>query len=251
MTAATVTTGDCVNLLAAMPAGSVNLVVADPPYNIGIDYGDGERADRLRPERYIEWTRAWIAAAARALTDDGALWIVCGQEYGAHHDLAIQAAGLTIRNRITWYETFGVNCRQKFSRTSRPVFYATKHRSRFTFNAGPVTVPSARQTKYRDKRAAAGGKLMDDVWAIPRVCGTFRERQKGFPTQLPIALVERIVLVSTNAGDLVVDPFTGSGTTGVVCVKHGRRFHGIELRKEFASRARTRIDDTARSINVA
>jgi DNA modification methylase len=248
MTTATITTGDCIDQLAAIPPGTVDLVVADPPYNIGIDYGDGERADRLRPERYVEWTRAWIDAAATALAPNGSLWIVCGQEYAAHHDLAIQAAGLTMRNRVTWYESFGVNCRNKFSRTSRPIFYAVKHPRQFTFNAAAVRVPSARATKYRDKRAAPGGKIMDDVWGIPRVCGTFRERLDGFPTQLPMALVERIVLCSSDPGHLVVDPFAGSGTTGVVCIEHGRRFLGFELRDEFARAARRRLEQTAHAI---
>jgi site-specific DNA-methyltransferase (adenine-specific) len=177
-----ITIGDCIEQLTAMPGGSVNLVVADPPYNIGIDYGTGSSADELPADRYVAWTRAWIAAAARALKPNGTMFVICGQEYGAHHDLAIQAAGLTIRNRITWYETFGVNCRTKFNRTSRPVFYAVKNAKQFTFNRGPVTVPSARQTKYGDKRAAAGGKLLDDVWMIPRVCGTFHERRTYFDT---------------------------------------------------------------------
>jgi DNA modification methylase len=246
----TITTGDCITGMAAMPEGSANLVVADPPYNIGIDYGSGAQGDRLPAARYVEWTRAWIAEAARVLAADGSLWIICGQEYAAHHDLAIQAAGLTMRNRLTWYESFGVNCRKKFARTSRPIFYAVKHRTRFTFNAEAVTVPSARATKYRDKRAAPGGKIMDDVWAIPRVCGTFRERIPDFPTQLPLAIVERIVLCSSRRDDLVVDPFAGSGTTAVVCAMHGRRFAGFELREEFASVARRRLDAARQTMTM-
>jgi site-specific DNA-methyltransferase (adenine-specific) len=89
---------------------------------------------------------------------------------------------------------------------------------------------------------------MDDVWAIPRVCGTFRERLDGFPTQLPMALVERIVLCSSDPGQLVVDPFAGSGTTGEVCIRHGRRFMGFELREEFARAARRRLEQTAHAI---
>jgi hypothetical protein len=185
--------------------------------------------------------RDWINAAALALSPTGSLWIVCGQEHGADHDHAIQAAGLTIRNRITWYETFGVNCRTKFNRTSRPVYYAVKNSRHFTFNRDAVTTPSARQTKYQDRRAAAGGKLFDDVWTIPRVCGTHRARVAGVPTQIPEELLRRVVLCSSNPDDLVVDPFTGSGTTGVVSVKHGRRFVGWELREQFVKIARSRI----------
>jgi site-specific DNA-methyltransferase (adenine-specific) len=189
----------------------------------------------------VDWTRDWINAAARALSATGSLWIVCGQEHAAEHDIAVRAAGLTIRNRITWYETFGVNCRMKFNRTSRPILYAVKDSRRFTFNRGAVTTPSARQTRYRDRRAAAGGKLLDDVWTIPRVCGTHRARVANVPTQIPEEILRRAVLCSSNAGDLVVDPFTGSGTTGAVSVHNGRRFIGWELRQQFAEIARERI----------
>jgi site-specific DNA-methyltransferase (adenine-specific) len=243
----TITTGDCIEHLGAMPQGSVNLVVADPPYNVGIDYGDGERADRLPDAAYIEWSREWIKAAARTLADDGAMFVICGQEYAGDHQCAMRDAGLHWRNTVTWMETFGVNCRRKFNRTSRPMFYFTKHRTRFTFNVEALTTPSARQIKYGDRRANPAGKVLDDVWTISRVCGTFRERVPDVPTQLPIALVRRVVVGLTRPGDLVVDPFTGSGTTGVVCIEHGRRFHGIELREKFAAIAQARIDKAAAS----
>ncbi len=245
--AATITTGDCIEHMAAMDAGSVHLVLADPPYNIGIDYGDGERADKLPDAAYIEWARRWIKAAARVLAPDGAMWVICGHEYAGDHQVAMRDAGLHWRNTVTWVESFGVNCRRKFNRTSRPMFYATKHPQRFTFNVEALTTPSARQIKYGDKRANPAGKVLDDVWTIPRVCGTFRERVPGVPTQLPLALVRRAVLGLTRAGDLVVDPFTGSGTTGIVCIEQGRRFHGIELREEFAAIAQARIEKAAAS----
>ena len=237
----TVHNTDCVAGLAGLERGSVDLIFADPPYNIGIDYGDGPRANRRPSGEYVAWIRDWINAAALAISPTGSLWIVCGQEHRSDHDHAIQAAGLTIRSRITWYETFGVKCKNNFNRTSRPVYYAVKDKRHFTFNRDAVTTPSARQTKYHDRRAAAGGKILDDVWTIPRVCGTHRERVPGVPTQIPEELLRRVVLCSSNPGDLVVDPFTGSGTTGVVSVKHGRRFAGWELSEEFAAIARERI----------
>lgn len=237
----TITTGDCVAGLEALPAGSVDLVIADPPYNIGIDYGSGRKADRLADDHYIEWTRRWIAAAARVLADHGSMWVICGQEYAGDHQIAMRAAGLHWRNTVTWVESFGVNCCKKFNRTSRPMFYAVKHPRRFTFNVEALTVPSSRQLKYNDRRANPAGKILDDVWPISRVCGTFNERVEGVPTQLPLDLVRRVIGGLTRPGDLVVDPFTGSGTTAVVCVERGRRFHGFELREEFAAIARRRV----------
>ena len=92
--------------------------------------------------------------------------------------------------------------------------------------------------------------MLDDVWTIPRVCGTFRERVQGVPTQLPLALVRRIVLGLARPGDLVLDPFTGSGTTGVVCAEYGRRFAGIELREQYAVIARERLNRAASAKNL-
>lgn len=234
----TIHTGDCIEVLASLPRESVDLVVTDPPYNIGIDYGSGKKAD-LRDD-YPAWCRSWIAECYRVLRPSGSIWVVSGQEYAAHIDLAIQAAGFVIRNRITWHETFGVYCSHKFGRCSRPIFYAVKGPG-FVFNRETVTVPSARQAKYKDKRAASGGKIMGDVWEISRVCGTFKERIKGVPTQLPSDLVRRMVGVSSDAGHTVLDPFAGSGTVPAVSAQMGRHAIGIELSEDYAKIASDRI----------
>ena len=152
---------------------------------------------------------------------------------------------MTMRNRITWHETFGVYCHNKFGRCSRPIYYATKDSKRFTFNKAAVTVPSARQEKYGDRRAAPGGKIMGDVWTISRVCGTFAERVKGVPTQLPEELVRRIVGVSSNPGDTVLDPFAGSGTIPAVAASMGRVGLGIELNHEYVEIAMDRLNEAA------
>ena len=137
--------GDCLDVLPTLERESVDLVIADPPYNIGIDYGAGAKADRR--DDYDIWCERWIGWCYRALKPTGSLWVISGQEYGAYIDIAIRNAGMTIRNRITWHETFGVYCHNKFGRTSRPIYYATKSPKSFTFNKDAVTVPSARQEK--------------------------------------------------------------------------------------------------------
>ncbi|NBW15390.1 MAG: hypothetical protein EBR82_46080 [Caulobacteraceae bacterium] len=226
--------------------GPARLIFTDPPYNIGIDYGDGEQADRLSDAAYMKWVRQWFALCWDCLTDDGSLWVMIGDEYAAEYAVELKATGFTIRSWVKWYETFGVNCSNKFNRTSRHIFYAVKDQTRFIFNPEPVTRPSDRQTKYGDSRAAAGGKLWDDVWQIPRLTGTCAERipdSSGdfFPTQLPLALVEPIVLCASVPGDLVVDPFNGSGTTGVAAVRNGRKYIGIEKSEAFSDIADKRI----------
>ena len=236
----TVLVGDCLDILPTLKHDSVDLVVADPPYNIGIDYGKGSKADQRRD--YDVWCGRWINWCYRALKPHGSMWIISGQEHGADIDIAVRRAGMTMRNRITWHETFGVYCHNKFGRTSRPIYYAVKDAKNFTFNKAVVTVPSARQAKYGDRRAAPGGKIMGDVWQISRVCGTFRERVKGVPTQLPEELVNRIIAVSSNQGDVVLDPFAGSGTTLAVAKRMGRLPVGVELNPDYAAIARRRME---------
>jgi site-specific DNA-methyltransferase (adenine-specific) len=221
--------------------GPARLIFTDPPYNIGIDYGDGEQADRLSDSAYMKWVRQWFALCWDCLTDDGSLWVMIGDEYAAEYAVELKATGYTVRSWIKWYETFGVNCSNKFNRTSRHIFYAVKDPAAFVFNPEAVTRPSDRQAKYGDSRASAGGKIWDDVWQIPRLTGTYSERIPDFPTQLPLALVEPIVLCASMPGDLVVDPFNGSGTTGVASVRNARKYVGIEKSEAFADMASKRI----------
>lgn len=224
--------------------GPARLIFTDPPYNIGIDYGEGEKADLLSPQAYMKWVRQWLGLCWDCLTNDGSLWVMIGDEYAAEYCTEIKATGFTVRSWIKWYETFGVNCSSKFNRTSRHIFYAVKDEKSFVFNPEPVTRPSDRQTKYGDSRASAGGKLWDDVWQIPRLTGTCAERIPDFPTQLPLALVEPIVLCASMPGDLVVDPFNGSGTTGVASIRNGREYVGIEKSEKFADMADMRLRAT-------
>lgn len=224
--------------------GPARLIFTDPPYNIGIDYGDGEKADLLTPQAYMKWVRQWFSLCWDCLTDDGSFWVMIGDEYAAEYCTELKATGFTVRSWIKWYETFGVNCSNKFNRTSRHIFYAVKGSASFVFNPEPVTRPSDRQTKYGDSRAAAGGKIWDDVWQIPRLTGTCAERIPDFPTQLPLALVEPIVLCASMPGDLVVDPFNGSGTTGVAAVRNGRKYVGVEKSESFADMATMRLEAT-------
>jgi site-specific DNA-methyltransferase (adenine-specific) len=221
--------------------GPARLIFTDPPYNIGIDYGEGEHQDRLPDDEYMAWVSDWVRLCCDCLTDDGSLWVMIGDEYAADYHATLKFHGLTIRSWIKWYETFGVNCSNTFNRTSRHIFYAVKDPNSFLFDPDPVTRPSDRQTKYGDSRAASGGKLWDDVWQIPRLTGTCAERIPDFPTQLPLALVEPIVLCASMPGDLVVDPFNGSGTTGVAAVRNGRKYVGIEKSESFADIADMRL----------
>ena len=159
----------------------------------------------------------WLTACRDHLTPDGSLWVLIGDEYAAEYGVLLKRLGLTIRSWIKWFESFGVNCCRNFNRCSRHLFYCLRNPQQFVFHEDAVTRPSDRQTKYADKRAALTGKLWDNVWgiepAIPRLTGTCNERIPDFPTQLPLALLEPIIQCASDPGDLVLDPFSGSGTT--------------------------------------
>jgi DNA modification methylase len=237
---------DCVAAMDAMPAGSIELVACDPPYNVGVDYGDGREADDLADADYAANVCAWMRSIARVLSPTGTLWVVCDASYGATFDAAIGVAGLTIRDRGVWHETFGVWRRGLFGKCWRPWFYAVRDRRRFTFNDAAFMVRSRRQ-EIGDRRANPAGKIRSNVWAFPRVAGTHGERVRTPagekpPTQLPLAMVRMVVEGFTNPGDLVLDPFVGTGTTGVAAVTTGRRFVGIDLRATWADVARQRIE---------
>lgn len=232
--------GDCVQELYKL--SGVRLIFADPPYNIGVDYGQGKKADQRSDADYLRWCERWMLAARDALTPDGSLWVMIGDKYADHFGVMLRELGLHRRGWIKWYETFGVNCANNFNRTSRHIFYMVKDPKRFVWTGSELAKrPSDRQTLYNDKRADPSGKYHDDVWEIPRLTDNHSERQPGFPTQLPLEVVRRIVAISAEPGDLVVDPFNGSGTTGVICKELGMRYVGIEASEDYAAAARDRI----------
>lgn len=250
-----VAVGDCVEILKSLPAGSADLVFADPPFNIGYEYDVYH--DRRGKDEYLAWANTWLAAAVRVLSPTGSLFLAIGDEYVAEHKVRLDALGLNLRNWIVWHYTFGVNCTKKFNRSHAHILYYTKNPREFTFN--PVRVPSARMTTYADRRANPVGKLPDDTWVLrpqesddhfqpdadtwyeSRVCGTFKERT-GHPCQMPEAVLERIISVASNEGDSVLDPFAGSGTTLAVAKKMGRRYFGVELSEPYADAVEKRLD---------
>jgi site-specific DNA-methyltransferase (adenine-specific) len=248
--------GDCVRVLAGLPPASVDLVFADPPFNIGYAYDVYD--DRRAKADYLAWTDKWIAAAARVLKPTGSFFLAIGDEFVAEHKVRLDALGLTMRNWIVWHYTFGVNCSKKFNRSHAHILYYVADPKQHKFNPDPVRVPSARMTTYADRRANPVGKLPDDTWVlrpqestghfqpdsdtwfVSRVCGTFRERV-GHPCQMPEAVLDRIVRVATDRGDVVLDPFAGSGTTLAVAKKLGRNYLGVELSEQYADGIRKRL----------
>ena len=232
--------GDCCKLLRDMEAGAVDLVFADPPFNIGKTYGHND--DKKEPLTYRKWCRNWISECHRVLKRDGAIWIAINDENVWHIYQSLTECGFQFRNWITWYYSFGQNQRKKFSRCHTHILYFSMHKRNLTFNADPVRVPSARLLKYKDKRANPLGKVPDDVWNYDRVCGTYKERNSaGHECQMPEKLMQRIILSTSNPGELVLDPFGGTGTTPAVALKNGRDYMAFDNVPEYVAEMRERM----------
>ena len=249
---------DCIAGLKNIDAGVVDLAFADPPFNIGYDYDVYH--DKLESENYLAWSRDWTAEVVRVLKPNGTFWLAIGDEYAAELKVLLQREHkLTCRSWVVWYYTFGVNCKTKFSRSHAHLFHMVKQADDFTFNTDAIRIPSARQLVYGDRRANPTGRLPDDTWILrpqdipesftpeedtwyfPRVCGTFNERAGWHGCQMPEQLLGRIIRACSDPGELVLDPFAGSGTTLAVAKKLGRRYLGFELSPEYAQRVEARL----------
>ncbi len=255
--------GDCSEHMGDMDYGVFDLVFADPPFNIGYkydEYDDGKLTDR----EYLDWCYGWMAQAWSILKPTGSFWLAIGDAYAADLDvMARRQLGFKRQSWVIWHYSFGVNCTAKLTPSKTHLFHYSVSDT-FTFNADAIKVPSMRQRKYNDSRAKAGGRLPNDVWVLDsksaaeegeafcphgdvwycsRICGTFKERT-GHPCQMPLPILERIVALSSNPGDTVLDPFLGSGTTLAACKNLGRNGIGIELSPEYAAAAAKRVGVT-------
>jgi len=233
--------GDCLDILSAIPENSVDLVFADPPYflsNGGITCHAGKMVsvnkgawDKSRgPDANHEFNRAWLAACQRVLKPNGGIW-VSGTSHVIHSvGFAMQQLGFKLLNDISWVKPNpppNLSCRY-FTHATETIIWAAKNsKSRHTFN-------------YKLMKETNHGKQMKSVWEIypPE---SWEKKFGKHPTQKPVALLERILLASSNEGDLVLDPFSGSGTTLLAAFRLRRRALGCELSAEFLTLSLRRI----------
>ncbi len=240
--------GDCIEKLAELPRASIDLVFADPPYNLQLANElyrpDNSRVDAVDDDwdkfasfaAYDAFTRTWLAACRRVLKPDGSLWVI-----GSYHNIfrvgtALQDLGFWVLNDVIWRKTNPMpNFRgRRFTNAHETLIWAsTAPKARYTFN-------------YESMKALNDELQMRSDWLFPICSGAERLKQdcgrKTHPTQKPEALLHRIILASSEAGDVVLDPFLGSGTTAVVAKRLGRRFIGIEQDELYAKAAAARIE---------
>src|SRR5467141_1396409 len=233
--------GDCLDLLAQIPESSVDLVFADPPYFLSnggitchagrmVSVNKGEWDNSRGPDANHEFNRAWLAACQRVLKPNGSIW-VSGTAHVIHSvGFAMQQLGFKLLNDISWVKPNpppNLSCRY-FTHATETIIWAAKNsKSRHTFN-------------YKLMKEANRGKQMKSVWEI-RPPESWEKKFGKHPTQKSVALLERILLASTNEGDLVLDPFLGGGTTLLTAFRLRRHALGSELSAEFLSLSLRRI----------
>ena len=232
--------GECIEVLIKVRKPFADLIFADPPFNIGYEYD--KYNDKVESEKYIAWTKEWMTACKKVLRPAGSFYIAIGDEYAANVKVIADELKLFLRNWLIWHYTFGQQMKNKFARSHTHIFYFVNDEKNFTFNDCAVRVPSDRQLIYNDKRANPVGKMPDDVWTeYPRVCGTFKERAGWHPCQMPENLLKRIIAVSSNRRDCVLDPFSGSGTTAAAAYQLARNYVAIEISQKYVENARKRL----------
>ncbi|QFT61836.1 modification methylase [Roseivivax halotolerans] len=243
----TILAGDCIEVMQSLPEASVDLIFADPPYNLQLK-GELHRPDNSRVdavdddwdrfasfETYDAFTRAWLAAARRLLKPNGAIWVI-----GSYHNIfrvgaALQDQGYWILNDVVWRKSNPMpNFRGKrFTNAHETMIWASKGEgARYTFN-------------YEALKALNDGVQMRSDWVLPICNGNERLKDadgaKTHPTQKPISLLHRVLVGASNVGDVVLDPFFGTGTTGAVAKMLGRDWIGIERDADYRAAAEARI----------
>ena len=227
-----------VALETIIPDESVDLIFADPPYNIGKDFA-GCKDKWESDEAYLEWCYRWLELCVKKLKPSGALYVMTSTQYMPYFDLFLRNR-LTILSRIVWaYDSSGVQAKRYFGSMYEPILFCVKDKSNYTFNAKDILVEAKTGAKrnlidYRKNppRPYNTEKVPGNVWDFARVRYRMDEYE-NHPTQKPIALLERIIKASSNVGDLVLDPFSGTFTTSYMAKLLNRKSIGIELQEEY------------------
>jgi DNA modification methylase len=216
-----------------VPDRKIDLCFCDPPDNQGLKYD--LYVDKIPTNDYVTKLRAWLKKANDIC--DGPIFFSFAQNWTPDVEIAIRDLNIKVIQRLMWHFGFGQNLKTKYAPCLRPIYWLRDNR----IFPEPISVPSARQTKYHDQRANPGGKLPECLWEFPRVCGTFKARRRWHPTQFPIALLERIILGHSTQGMTVLDGFIGSGTTAYACLANHRNCVGLDVSNSYLAHIRDEL----------
>jgi site-specific DNA-methyltransferase (adenine-specific) len=226
--------GDCLEIMRDMDSESMDLIVADPPYNLGKNYGNN--SDSREFGDYMDFTRDWTTECQRILKPTGTIYVFMGFRFISWlYQILEKDRQLFFVNWICWHYTQGIGKTKGFSPRHDDILMFSKS-SNYCFNLDDVRVPQKYYRSINNMRGANPG----DVWEFSHVhyCN---ENSQSHTTQKPEGLIERIVLASSNPGDVVLDPFAGSGTTLRVCQQLDRCCTGIEINPDYAEMIRERL----------
>lgn len=231
--------GDSVEILKDIKSNSVDLIFADPPYNIGKNFGNNYDTWK-NVDSYIAWCKIWIDECMRILKNTGTMYFMTATQHMAFLDIYVSQR-YNVLSRIVWtYDSSGVQSKRIFGSLYEPILMINKSEEcQYTFNSEEILVEAKTGSTrklidyrkdppqpYNDK------KIPGNVWNFSRVRFKMTEYE-NHPTQKPEALLERIILASSNPGDIVLDPFSGSFTTSAVAVRLGRKAIGIDLNEDY------------------
>ena len=237
--------GDCAEYLDKIEQPFSDLTITSPPYNIGKEYEDHKDL-----EDYVDWSRSWINKVYAATKGDGTFWLNVGYTPKHRQGKAVPLAYLLwnlspfyMIQEVVWNYGAGVAGRLFYSPRNEKFLWFVKDKNAYTFNLDEVRDPDVKypnQKKNGKLKVNPLGKNPTDVWQFPKVTsgnGRASKERTSHPAQFPEAVVDRIVKASSNAGDVVMDPFMGSGTTAVVAARNGRRCVGFEKNSHYCALA--------------
>jgi adenine-specific DNA-methyltransferase len=241
---------DCIAAMQMLPDEFVHLTVTSPPYNIGKEY-----EEPIPLENYVKWCRLWMTEIYRLTTSNGALWLNLGYTQIPNRAKAVPLPYLLwdkspfyLIQEIVWNYGAGVAGKNFFSPRNEKFLWYVKNENQYTFNLDDVRDPDVKypnQKKNGKIKVNPLGKNPTDVWQFPKVTSGKNRASKErteHPAQFPTAVIERIIKASTNKGDVVLDPFLGSGTTAIAAINLKRPVVGFEIKENYCEIAATRIE---------
>lgn len=243
----TIYQGDAIEVLSSEIAdNSIDLVFIDPPYNIGKKF-NGKRY-KQKDNEYLEWCYQWIDLCLNKLKDNGSMYIMTSTQFMPYFDIYLRDK-IEILSRIAWYyDSSGVQAKKYFGSMYEPILFCVKDKKNYTFNADDILVEAKTGAKrklidYRKNPPQPYNtkKVPGNVWEYPRVRYRMDEYE-NHPTQKPIKFLERIIRASSNEGDLVLDPFSGTFTASFVAKTLNRKSIGIELEDEYVKIGLRRLE---------